>query len=292
MAGKELSAEQVRNEVTDRIVKALEAGTIPWHKPWKMAGGFGGMPENPVTGRPYNGGLNVLLLWFSGFSDPRWMGFGQAKKKGWKVRKGQRSTVIYAPIFGYGTNDDGEKYKYVRAFRLVRVFNAEQMDGPPALVREDESEDTVTDPEASYNEVMGLLSNLGLSSVTHGGSRACYSPVEDGISMPKRESFKSDAAYLSTLLHEMVHSTGHKSRLHRDHFGKGISVYAFEELVAEIGSAFLCGFLGVTRPEVTTNHESYIGHWITRCKDDSEAFIRAAAMAWKACQYIRGESRE
>lgn len=285
--GQEISKDQVKAEVTARVVKALEEGTIPWHKPW-AGGGFGGMPLNPTTSRPYNGGLNVLLLWFAGFSDHRWMGFGQARKKGWTVRKGQKSTAIYAPVFGWGTDDNGERFKYVRAFRVVRVFNAEQVAGVPTLAPVDGDERTVVDPSVAYDAVMALADTLGVP-VSHGGSRAFYRPGDDRIGMPAREAFISDDAYLSTLLHEMVHSTGHKSRLDRGLFGQGVDAYAQEELVAEMGAAFLCGLHGITRQEVTQNHEAYIAHWIKACKDSNDAFYKATVMAWRAAMLIQGE---
>lgn len=268
-------------EVTDRIVAALEAGTAPWVKPWRDGEPNTplGMPVNAHSGRPYSG-CNILLLWASGYSDPRWMTFKQALARGGCVRKGEHGTPIVYWSFVVRDEEDGpKKIAFAKAFT---VFNVEQIDGldigaPPAV---EPSTGTVADE---------LAEHVG-ARVTRRGSRACYNRGTDAISMPPTKAFRSVAEYEATLLHELTHWTGHPTRADRQ-FGKrfGDDAYAMEELVAELGAAFLCARLGV---EGQLQHASYIDSWIRVLKADKHAVFTAARQASTAMDILLANTVE
>lgn len=281
--------QEVQEQVNARILEALNGGKIPWHRPWRYAVN-NGMLFNGSTDRPYNGALNQILLnitsMMNGWTDPRWMGFKQAKEKGWTVQKGEVSTEIFIPIFGYGKNDDGEKFRWVKGFRSGRVFNAAQIEGIPSM--EETYDIPEVDPAEGFAEAARVFEASG-AVMTHGGDRAFYSPPQDRIQVPEPGQFDSIASYWSTVMHELVHWTGHDKRLNRGMFGKGAQAYAQEELVAEMGAAFLCCWAGIDKPEVTKNHEAYIQAWIERIKNNENAFMDASTAAWKAFNLLTGE---
>jgi antirestriction protein ArdC len=270
---KELTA------ITDRIIASLEGGKIPWHKPWN---GVSLVPHNWATGKAYAGGINTILLMMTGFADVRWAGFGQGKKKGAMVTRGEKATTIFCPILGYGEKN-GEKYQWVKGWRTVKVFNAAQMTGTPDLEVVDD-----IDPTVGFEAAAKVLAR-SKAKLSHGGNRACYSPREDAITMPPAGCFDDLSFYWATMMHELVHWTGHDSRLDRDGVGGGIRSredYAREELVAEMGSAFLCHTLGINRPEIMEGHEAYIGSWIRVLKSDPKAIITAAGQAKRAMDLL------
>lgn len=256
-------------EVTDRIVKALEAGVVPWVRPWTSGQGAPlGMPRNALTGRAYSG-VNVMLLWGAGYDDPRWLTFHQARGKGGTVIKGEKGTpvVFWSTVEKENEDGDLEKMWYAKTFTL---FNVEQCEG-----LELGGVEVVT--EEPSNEIADDLAEQVGAHVMRRGNRACYNRGTDKITMPQRKSFDCPAAYSATLLHELVHWTGHESRCDRE-FGKrfGDDAYAMEELVAELGSAFLCATLGV---EGKLQHASYIDSWIRVLKADKRAVFTAAKQA-------------
>ena len=253
-------------EVTDRIVAALEAGVNPWKCPW-TGGVHGGLPFNGHSGRVYHG-VNVLLLWLSGYTDPRWYTYKQVSEGGYgesHVRKGEKGTKITFWTFFKKTETDAagnETETSVPFLRVYTVFNHSQVewaDGKEPGVVE------TTDPAAAYEAAEAYFGAV-TASVTHAGGRACYSRVTDSITLPPRATFKTEADYWATRAHETVHWTGHADRCDRE-FGKrfGDMAYAAEELVAEMGSAFLCAALGV---EGKLQHEEYVAHWVKTMKAD------------------------
>lgn len=285
------AARDVCSEMTAKIVAALEAGVAPWVKPWNGDGGAplaSGLPRNAVTGRPYHGG-NVLVLWCAGFSDPRWLTFKQALALGGCVRKGERGTTVcfWAPVSGKKATDaapdaeGGEETTAGRKRLMCRaytVFNVSQCDG---LTLDAET------PAAPAE--LGVADNVAArvgAKVTRGGARAFYSPSADAITVPVRAAFTDEGAYDGTLLHELTHWTGHKSRCDRD-FSKskrfGDDAYAFEELVAELGAAFACAHLGVVG---RLQHTEYLGHWAKALKADRFAIFTAAKLAEQACALL------
>lgn len=291
---KQRTKVEVQEQTTARILAALESGKIPWENPVVIRGLHDGMQFNPTTDRPYRGGVNTVMLWFSaqmnGWTDPRWMGRGQARKAGFSIKglTNAKGTTIFAPIFGYGTNDDGEKFRYVRGFRDVIVFNASQIEDIPSI--DEQYEIPEVNPSEGFELAENILNESGANVEYDLATTPCYIPALDRIRMPEAGQFASVASFWSTMMHELTHWTGHKDRLDRDMFGKGPAAYAYEELVAEMGSAFLCAWLGIEKPAVTKNHEAYIQHWIQRLNNDTSIFMNAANMGWKAFQYLNPES--
>lgn len=268
--------------VTARIIEALEKGVCPWHKPWASE------YYNGKTGHRYRG-LNVPVLAVSGFSDPRWMTYRQAQEMGGNVRKGEKgTTVMFWKLMKAkedGTQAEGEKTKVFPVIKTYTVFNVEQIDGltlPPVRTFEHQP---LEEAEAL---VQAMPKRPGIE---HGGQRAFYSPSRDFVGMPTPESFESPEAYYSTLFHELTHSTGHSSRVDRftaaDYTAKfGSEPYAKEELVAEMGAAFLRAACGIeTAPEMD-NSAAYIHGWLSVLKNDRRLLVNAAAQAQKAADFI------
>ena len=275
--------------VTNKILADLEQGVRPWVKPWNSdhAAARIGRPLRH-TGKPYQG-VNILLLWGSaaenGFSSPFWMTFRQALELGAHVRKGEKgSLVVYAnTITRTETNEETgeESERDIPFMKGYTVFNAEQIEDLPPHYYAKPSRPEV--PEAERNEGFErFFQNTG-ADIRQGGDKAFYSPVADYVKMPPFPAFKDSESYYATLAHEMTHWTGHESRLDRDLVSRG---YAKEELVAELGAAFLCADLGIT-PEVREDHAAYIKHWLEVLKGDKRFIFRAAAHAQHAVDHLQ-----
>jgi antirestriction protein ArdC len=284
--------------VTARIIESLKAGVIPWAKPWKGNGSNNPFPRNFKTGAPYRG-ANILILWSSPYSSPYWLTFKQAKELGGTVRKGEKGTQI---LFWKISAKDAEKNQPVeitddkerKSFfcRSYTVFNVEQCDGLKI------PETIATLPEINQDErceaiVSGWASHPSLNLDNAHEGRAYYRPGTDTVHMPIRSRFVDAPHYYATLFHELVHSTGHKSRLDRT-FGEsfGDHLYSKEELVAEVGSGFLCAIAGIANERTEQNSTSYIQHWIEALKGDSRLVITAASAAQKAADEIVGYAFE
>ena len=284
----------VYTRVTDRIVAALETGTRPWMQPWN-APKEDRQPLLPLRscGTPYRG-INVLLLWGDaidkGFSCNSWMTYKQAEERGAHVRKGEKgSLVVYADrATKTETNDKGEETEHSFAFlKSYTVFNVEQIEGlsagfyeKPAPRDEGRTVDLIEEAEEFF---AGTAAKF-----RHGGNRAFYSPVADFIQLPEQQAFVDAESYAATKAHELIHWTGHEGRMARE-FGKrfGDSAYAFEELVAELGSAFLCAGLGIA-PEPREDHAAYLACWLAVLKEDKRAIFAAAAHAQRAADFLHG----
>lgn len=279
-----MKTTDLQQQVTDSIVTILESGTSPWVKPWSSAT-TSGMPRNYSTGKAYQG-INVLILWASaadqGFNSSAWLTYKQAQTAGGQVRKGEKGTTItfYKPI---KVEKEGEQ-KTIPLMKTFTVFNTDQIDGLEITVPEEQPKgftaDQKTEAAVRLFECYTERAGIGFST---GGDRAFYSPSHDTIKMPERADFTTESGYAATLLHEAVHSTGHKDRLDRlkDTNKKG---YAFEELIAEIGAAFLCCELGITNE--LEQHASYINGWLKALKQDRTLIFKAAAKASKAYELI------
>lgn len=273
--------------ITDKIIAALESGTVPWRKPWKSLGGFG--PTSLSTGKEYRG-INHLMLSMEsmakGYSSLYWGTYRQIESLGGQVRKGEKGTqvVLWKP---FEKEIDGKKERFLM-MRLFSVFNAEQADWADG--KEPREPETT---EADYVEPIEAAEAIHLGmphrpEVKHGGNRAFYSPLLDYIGMPPTEAFDSTEGYYATLFHELVHSTGHESRVGRDGIeafaGFGTASYSKEELVAEIGAAYLCAEAGI-EPNIDQN-AAYIASWLKVLKNDKKFVVAAAAGAGKATDYI------
>lgn len=283
----------IHQQVTDTIIKQLEAGTVPWEPRWN--GGEASileLPYNLFSGKKYRG-INILLLWSSaidqGFSTCEWGSFKQWHEKKEQIRKGEKGTmIVYTDTFQKEV--DGE----IKDFRFLKssyVFNRCQL--------------MSYEPSASVEEMKKLplfeviagadtfVSNTG-ATIEHGNTGACYSPSKDIIMMPQPERFVNTATstaaenYYSTLAHELVHWTKAPHRLNREQSKKyGDEIYANEELIAELGAAFICNDLQITR-EPKADHATYIESWLKVLKDDKHSIIKAASNASKAVEFLKG----
>lgn len=296
-APSETTKIDIYTSITNRIVAMLEKGEMPWHCPWKKKTGNISRPLRS-NGIPYSG-VNVLQLWLSamdqGFSNPYWMTFNQIKELGGCVKKGSKGTqVVYASTFEKNGEDSegNEITQKIPFLKTYVVFNVEQTeDLPEKYVKKyglDDSDEPSVNKDEMIAECEAFFKKVG-SDLKHGGNQAYYSPALDYVQMPTFKMFESAEAYYATLSHEHIHWTRHKSRLDRDYNQKrfGDEGYAMEELVAELGSAFLCADLGLnTMADDKHQHAAYIQSWIKVLKDDKRAIFTAASAASKAVDYL------
>jgi len=275
------------SEITNKIIKAIEDGKDSFTMPWINNTS---MPVRASTGERYRG-INILNLWMDaelfGYQSNEWAGYATWKKKGGQVRKGSKGSIVVH--FSMKEKEDkktGEK-SMIPLSRTFKVFNRDCVDGLPEIEHEFPTNTSVTD---CGDEVLALAERVGCN-VKIEGSRAFYRPSTDDVTMPLRELFiereniSADVAFASTLCHELVHFTGHSSRLDRDLDKRDKPSYAFEELVAELGSSFLCADLGFNYSGVE-DHAGYIASWLKVLKSDNTAIFRASALASKAAEYI------
>ncbi len=278
-------ARDLHSEITARILEALRRGVVPWRKPWSTKGA-GQMPRNGATDRAYSG-VNVPLLWLTaderGYTDNRWMTFKQALELGGAVRKGERgTTVVFVSTLERADEKTGEPVRipYLKAYS---VFNVAQLEGvnldaaAPAIVA-DEQRDELADE---------FIAATG-ASLTHGEGRAYYRPSTDVVNLPPFATFETASAYYSTAFHELTHWTGAPHRLDRTK-GKsfGDREYAFEELVAELGAAFLCAEFGYDNDQLEQS-AAYIESWTRALELHPKLFVSAASNASRAVEFMRG----
>ena len=292
--------KETQEKMADAIIKALDAGEASgkWSMPWDRTGDF---PVNPTTGREYGGSFNGfwLMMASNAHGDIRWAGASQWKKKGNLVKKGEEGTPIFFPRFkcatcgvpigfakkcrnGHATVKAADKQW--SGWGTSYVFNNQQTTKPlEAMVVKD------VDPEVGFEKAAKLIAKHG-ASLSHGGGRAFYRPSEDRIQLPEPGKFNTVADYWATNLHEHAHWTGHASRLNRDGITKfggfGSETYAFEELVAEIGSAFVCKHLGIERDGLFDNHVAYLKSWRKALTDDPKVVSKAISQAGAVMRYL------
>ena len=282
--------------ITSRILADLEQGVRPWVKPWTTGAGNGRVTRPlRATGEPYTG-INVLLLWMeavsAGHPSPTWMTYKQAQALGGQVRGGEKGS----PVVYYGTTTaredrpegtGGDDAREVRFLKTYTVFNVAQIDGLPERFRPAPIEEAPALPAFErMAEVDGWFEAIG-ASVSHGGAQAFYMLGEDRIQLPPPEAFRDAHGYYTTRGHETVRWTRHPSRLDRS-FGRerwGDEGYAREELVAELGAAFIAADLGLAL-EPRADYADYIGDWITVLRNDERAIVSAAAHAERAVKYL------
>lgn len=283
-----MSNQAIYKEVTARIVAMLEAGVRPWAQGWQAQGG--GRPLRH-DGTPYRG-MNVLNLWAAGmqrgFSSARWMTYQQAQALGAQVKKGAKSeAAFFVGAIKRTVESNGQEVEASIPFlKTYRVFNCDEIEGlsaeyyaRPVVVRIDDGQRLAA--------VDTWIAGTG-ANISHGGGRAFYAPSSDTIRLPEFSSFVSAEAYYGTAAHELVHWSGAAKRLDRikgSIFGS--PDYAFEELVAELGAAYLCADLAITS-EPREDHASYIASWLKALRDDPRNLFRAAAYAEKAAGYLHG----
>jgi antirestriction protein ArdC len=286
------SAEERRDaytKITELIIADLEQGVRPWVKPWLD----GAVASRPVrhNGQPYSG-INVLALWSvasdKGFGNPMWMTFKQAKELDGCVRKGEKgSVVVYSNrITKTETNDAGESEdREIPFLRGYSVFNVEQIGGLPEEYYAPRAR-MFTNPVHRIEYAETFFAATG-AEIRFGGNRAFYAPSGDYVQLPPIEMFPVAERYYATLAHEMTHWTRHPDRLNRDFGGKrfGDEGYAVEELVAEMGAAFLCADLEM-KPQIREDHAPYIASWLKVLKNDKRAIFHAASHAQRAADFL------
>lgn len=278
--------QNVYTRVTDSIIAAIEAGAGDWNMPWHRQGDLA-RPFNVSTGNAYRG-INTLALWVAaqatGYSAPIWGTYKQWQEKGAQVRKGEKaSTVVFwkvsDPTNRDTENENGETDSPRVFARAYCVFNAQQVDGweVPAMPALPQAE------RIGYAE--RFFTALG-ATIREGGSRACYIPSRDEIHLPPFAAFRDAVSYYATLAHEATHWTAHASRCARDLKGRfGSDSYAAEELVAELGAAFLCSDLALT-PQPQPDHAAYVASWLKVLRGDPRAIFTAAAKAQAAADWM------
>lgn len=283
---KKTNKPNLYDTITNKILEQLAAGTAPWHKPWGTDSSGTAMPLR-INGQPYQG-VNVLLLWGrageSGFKSCNWMTYRQAQELGGHVRKGEHGEmVVYANTVRRVEEVNGEeKERAIPFLKSYVVFNADQIDGLPAQYY---IKATTEKPEVQrHADAEKFITHTG-AAVRFGGIMAAYNPSLDLIKMPHAAQFEAMDFYYSTMFHELTHWTGHAKRCARDFSGKRDAEYAKEELIAEMGAAFLCGHFGVNASP-RADHASYIAAWLKLLNDDNRAIFKAASAAQKAVNFL------
>lgn len=273
--------------VTLKIIEALNTGVVPWRKPWNTSQL---MPVNLLTNKPYRG-VNPWLLMSTKFSDHRWLTFRQASELKAQVRPGEKSTMVVFWKFPEKKSEDQTEEKPAPVLRYYNVFNVEQIVGLN-LPEAPGYRPSVENERIDRAEIL-FQSMPNPPFVDEQGTEAWYLPEKDLVRIPKIGSFESADAFYATLFHELIHSTGHESRLNRNgvmgsiHFGS--EEYSREELVAELGSAFCCAAIGLDN-SLVQDSASYIGGWLRALRSDPKAILVASGQAQKAADYIRGVS--
>jgi antirestriction protein ArdC len=275
--------------VTQKIIERLEEGVVPWQKPWRTAGG---MPRNLVSKRPYNG-INFWLLISMKFTTPFYLTFEQVKTMNGNVKAGEKSTMV---VF-WKILESEEKpgvMKKTPYLRYYRVFNLSQTEGiDPEKVPVTEAFDHDFNSIGAADRIIDQWNDC--PKIEWGTDSAYYSPMQDLVCMPDQRTFFKDEQCYSTLFHELIHSTGHRKRLSRHEHIKdhqfGSKDYSQEELVAEMGAAYLCGITNIEQ-ETFENNAAYIKSWVRTFKNDPKVLVLAAAQAQKAVDYMLTNVKE
>ena len=267
--------------ITDRIIKELENGTVPWHKPWKCTSGA----ISRATGKPYSI-LNQLMLPQEG----EYTTFKQAIEEGHPVRKGEKASMVF--FFKFLETEDKEtgEHKTVPLLKYYSVFHISQCEGMKPRFAEPYHTDLKPDVRAEQI-LMDYFTRFGVTLKRQPSDRAYYNPVLDTIVVPEIWQFTKAADSFGVLAHEAVHSTGHPSRLNRitDTAMFGSESYSKEELTAELGSAYLMNTVGLESPSSFCNSAAYIQGWLSALKDDKRFIVSAAGRAERAVEMILNE---
>ncbi|WP_290154472.1 zincin-like metallopeptidase domain-containing protein [Dubosiella newyorkensis] len=292
---KKKAPKSVKERLVEAYIKCLEKGTIPWYRGWSVTAPI----HNMSSGRAYTG-YNRLILQLesaeAGYKDPRWLTFNQMKQMGFSMDKGNKGVRLERkylfdkkakePIsldeYNIRKNSpDFDSAQYQWRSRPFYVFNAEQINGVPPL-------DKKLIPIKGNEVIEQIPEKMGVT-LTYGGDKAYYNPIRDSVRLPEKGQFKDEYVYASTLLHELCHATGHKSRLNRDMTGTfGSEEYAKEELRAEIGSSFLMAALQIEPSQQHMDrHKAYVQDWVAVLKKDPEELDKAIKGAEKIEEYVR-----
>jgi antirestriction protein ArdC len=285
-------------EITEKVLACLAEGTVPWQKPWATTTG---MPRNLKSGKAYRG-INVFLLGYEPYTSPYWVTFKQAKALKGTVKRGEKGAGVVFWKFLKKKNSEGEEYSFP-LLRYYTVFNTEQCEGLQHKRLTEMEAAKGVEPEpfhaimAAEELVAGYASGYPVGpNVAERGARAFYSPPLDHVTMPPRDTFESPEAFYNVLFHELTHSTGHESRLKREGVTNptwfGSHEYSKEELVAEMGAAFLSGHAGISTEGLINNSAAYLHTWASKLKDEPKLIVNAAACAQKAVDHVLGTTFE
>jgi antirestriction protein ArdC len=280
--------QQIYQKVTDTILAALQEGVVPWRKDW--TGTDTGIPMNAVSGHRYRG-VNVPLLWLAqqrhGSPTLRFLTYKQAREAGGQVRGGAKSTaIVFTKQLEVEDKDHPGEKKIIPLLRGFRVFNLAQCNGLPEKIIAPLAARKPINADARDPDIDSFVAASGVPVVENEGFNPSYFPVADHIKMPPFGRFESAHGYYAALTHELTHATGHKTRLDRGH-SMLAKLYAFEELIAELGASFLCAEFGIDH---TDGAASYIDGWMKLLKADARAFTKAASAAQAACDWLRGKA--
>jgi len=269
-----MKINEIYANITEQIKSRLEQGTLPWRKSWVV-----GIPKNLISRRAYQG-INFLSLCMTDFASPYYLSFLQCQDRGGYVTKGSKGTaILFWKLLNIPLPDNHEKQKpyefpYLKYSYVYNITQTSLYSGKPE--------------PTSIIECDQILNNMkDRPAIKHNTMRCYYSPSEDYISLPMQEDFDSTEEYYSSLFHELIHWTGSPARLARLENRSDATDVANEELIAEIGSSFLCGLCGISSA-VIDNQASYIEGWLAHLNHDSAYFIKAATLANKAVSYILG----
>ena len=273
--------------ITDRITALLEQGVVAWQRPWSKDVGA---PRNLFSQRPYSG-VNVWMLGAMGYESPFWGTFNQVKQAGGNIKKGEKASYVVFWKRYEGTDKETGETENRFTLKWYTVFNAQQLEGVaiPALPE-------LTHEFTPIEQCEQLVHDMPQRpAILHEGDQACYVPKRDIVRMPAQERFVTPERYYSTLFHELTHSTGHEDRLNRptltDMVPFGHVSYAKEELVAEMGAAYLCAVCGIENATVD-NSAAYIQGWLKRLRNEPKLLVQAAAQAQRAADFIQDLSRQ
>jgi antirestriction protein ArdC len=274
--------------VTNQIIESLKSGVVPWRRPWSSE-----MPCNLISQKAYRG-LNVFMLATSGHESKYWLTFNQCSKLGGKIKTGSKSHLVtFWNVGQEKVNAKTGKIQKPFLLRYYNVFNLTQTEGIdlPRAIFERNKRNSFEAIEAAES----IAESMPNPPAFEQSDAAWYSPRKDTVGMPPRHAFHSPSEYYSTLFHELSHSTGHVSRLHRESFDNPTQFssesYSREELIAEMASAYLCGLAGIER-ETLPNSAAYLDNWIKRLQGDSKLILSAASLAQKAADYISRNSEK
>jgi len=295
-------ASKVFEIVTEKIIELLEKGVVPWHRPWKAGVGA---PCNLISNKPYRG-INAFLLGMTFYSSRYWLSFNQVKQLGGWVRKGEKASMVvffkkYKKTTAETNQEDEIDINRFNSFvlRYYYVFNSDQVEGVDHKRLVEASESIKNLAEFNPIEKCEAFWNgyKNAPELKHDQQRAFYRPAHDLINMPVKTSFDSENEYYSTLFHEMIHSTGHEARLNRKGIAElsafGGHEYSKEELIAEMGAAFLCAYAEIENKTID-NQAAYISNWLSalKQKNNFRLVIDAASAAQKATDLILGIKKE
>jgi len=279
--------EKVYKIITDRIISLLKKGTVPWHQTWKDPQEANPFPQNFLSKKRYRG-INVFILASTGYSSPYWLTFNQAKSLGAKIRKGEHGFPCIFWKWLDAKDDDEITEKKIPLLRYYTVFNIEQCKG---IKIPEENKTFEWNPIEKFEKIIEDMSNP--PTIIDEAKRPYFHAEFDIIRLPNKELFESAEEYYCVLAHEIIHSTGHADRLGRDSIidrcPYGSTNYSKEELIAEMGAAFLCGYAGIANKTIK-NSAAYISGWLQAFNNDPKMVIIAASQAQKAVDYILGKT--